>query len=130
MPRDLVNEVEQLGELARAENARQIFPSMKAPVDPVLEKLTAARAEIVVGWCQCKFNNGEGGHCIEGALTAAGVLSRSAVHDALIAAIPAAYVEKPELRNINLMLFNDHPDTQKADVLALFDRAIAARRGA
>jgi hypothetical protein len=89
----------------------------------VLDVLIAARAEVEKGWCKFSFEDDGGRVCAQGALDRVGAYGRTPVRDALIDALPPDYVP-PKFRNIGLMLFND-THTQ-ADVLALFDRAIAA----
>lgn len=44
--------------------------------------------------------------------------------NALTAAIPAGFVSDGS--KLKLALYNDHPDTTHADIMALFDRAIAS----
>jgi hypothetical protein len=88
----------------------------------VLEVLIAARAEIAKGWCKYSYEAPDGSVCAQGALERVGGFGTGA-RAALIDALSPEHLH-PRHRNISLMLFNDQ-HTQ-ADVLALFDRAIAA----
>jgi hypothetical protein len=88
----------------------------------VLDVLIAARAEVEKGWAKGAYEY-PGGVCIYGALyRTAGLgfegIQRMATLGPLFAQLPDGFT--------NLVFFNDDPDTTKADVLALFDRAIAA----
>jgi hypothetical protein len=96
----------------------------------VLSILVAARAEVDAGWCKNVAVDYHGNVCAVGALeTALGVEKVPRQHTmccvttrearaALRNALPA--------RHVGIPWFNDDPHTTKADVLALFDRAIAA----
>lgn len=100
-------------------------------ISPVARVLREAREKIEKpsNWCMIYFTHPDSGaHCIEGALNAVGCIFDNAVRDALIASIPAGHPALRHPRNIIPMMFNDYPSTTHADVLALFDRAIAARR--
>jgi len=110
--------------------SRELVPDLPAPVDPVLAKLIAARAliEKPEHWCKIHTDREDGARCIQGALYAVHVFG-GPIREALIEALPPKFIE-PVLRNISLMMFNDHLDTTHADVLSLFDRAIAARKAA
>jgi hypothetical protein len=88
----------------------------------VLDVLIAARAKVEKGWCRFSYVGAGGAVCAQGALDLVGDYGRYG-RDALIGALPPEHLH-PRHRNISLMLFND-THTQ-ADVLALFDRAIAA----
>jgi hypothetical protein len=88
-----------------------------------LEVLIAARAEVEKGWCKYSLEDPDGNVCAHGALERVGSYGRSHAREALIDALPPEHVH-PRHRNISLMLFND--GHTQADVLALFDRAIAA----
>jgi hypothetical protein len=98
------------------------------PTDEVLRCLTDARARLVVNWCRYSYEH-NGKHCAQGAVLAASGdwATYDAAREAVIAAMPPAWVH-PKHRNISLMLWNDKQDSAEP-VLALFDRAIAARRG-
>jgi hypothetical protein len=93
-----------------------------------LDVLVAARAEVEAGWCKGWTVDHRGNVCAFGAVeTALGVskarrrnveIIMGNPSDALWTALPAGYATVPR--------FNDDPHTTKADVLALFDRAINA----
>jgi hypothetical protein len=89
----------------------------------VLDVLIAARAEVKKGWGRFSYEDTHGAVCAQGALERVGSYGRSPAREALIDALPPEWIH-PKHRQISLMLFNDR-HTQ-ADVLALFDRAIAA----
>jgi sugar phosphate isomerase/epimerase len=94
-----------------------------------LDVLIAARAEVEAGWCKKVAVDHHGNVCAVGAIdTALGVpkvtrtyaiggVATRAARTALRDALPAV---------LNVPHFNDDPQTTKADVIALFDRAIAA----
>ena len=91
--------------------------------DLALRVLTEARALIQLpeNWCKVHFDNGNHAHCILGALDRVG---HSWIgRDHLLYALPPG-------ADRSVILFNDDPRTTHADVLDLFDRAIAARRAA
>jgi hypothetical protein len=88
----------------------------------VLDVLIAARAEVEKGWCRYDHEGDGGNVCAQGALNRVGDYACIG-RDALIDALSPEHVH-PKFRTISVMLFND-THTQ-ADVLALFDRAIAA----
>jgi hypothetical protein len=95
----------------------------------VLDVLIAARAEVEKGWTQYTLSDGTGNVCAVGAVyRAAGDhdLFGSPSLAVFNAAEAARDVLEGALAGWHLPSFNDHPSTTKADVLALFDRAIAA----
>lgn len=96
-----------------------VLPAVET--DLALRVLTEARALIQLpeNWCKVHFDNGNHAHCILGALDCAGHswIGRTYLLDAL-----------PAGADRSVIIFNDNPATTHADVLALFDRAIAARR--
>jgi hypothetical protein len=120
MPRDTVSE-EQIN------SSGAVAP----PVDPVLATLIAARKliEKPENWCQNNFGWKEhpfekryGPRCAWGAIVTAagpGGTARSAAYKFI-----SIIADRP------LPCFNDAPQRTHAEVLELFDRAIAARRSA
>jgi hypothetical protein len=89
-----------------------------------LDVLIAARAEVEKGWCKYTLERGTGEVCAIGALRrvkAKGEVLGSGVVQALTEALPRPFRASVEIAN-----FNDLSTTTKADVLALFDRAINA----
>ncbi len=122
-------------EFARAENARR-EEVMKAPVDPVLDTLVKAREWLSdpAHWCQghlildangidCGMTEAPAASCAWGAINLAkGCTSGSSSEEyALLESLCG---------HERLQYFNDADATTHADVLALYDRAITARRGA
>ncbi len=95
-------------------------------VDPVLECLTVARDLVSRGWCQGTLSLANGSVCMLGGVGLAGS-GPEAVRDTvdlLIQHLPPYFAAK-----VSLPKFNDHPTTKQGDVLAVFDSAIASRRG-
>jgi hypothetical protein len=103
----------------------------------VLDVLIAARAEVAKGWAKgadyAGWTSSEGGVCAMGGIYRSAKTDEcryadlyGAAASALAPHVPAdfecAYYSGPAM----VGEFNDHPSTTKADVLALFDRAIAA----
>jgi hypothetical protein len=96
-----------------------------------LDVLIRARAEVEKGWCQDVAVDSGGNVCALGALeTAVGVEKYARVYatryDGIRGARGALTNALPADRPPSVPLFNDTPETTKADVLALFDRAINA----
>lgn len=105
-----------------------------------MELLRGARALIARGWCQHAYRNGDK-YCALGALNACCVIAGShyaAIHEAPAAGAP--YFDPDALIQLEMGLtgekctvsdlriittFNDSPTTTQADVLQLYDRAIA-----
>ena len=85
----------------------------------VRESLIAARALIDTPekWIKGSSRNGQGGYCALGAMDKIG--PESGCYLALRSALPS---EEPGF----VAAYNDLPTTTHADILALFDRAIAA----
>ncbi|WMT88237.1 hypothetical protein NO932_06410 [Pelagibacterium sp. 26DY04] len=48
------------------------------------------------------------------------------IHRAIEEALPASFTARDGATDDPVAQFNDHPDTTHADIMALFDRAIAA----
>jgi hypothetical protein len=92
--------------------------------DETLQRLIEARAMIARGWCKDALNDDKGSVCIVGALhLMSDGVDRGLVWgswSAMTAQIPGG-VSPPT--------YNNDPNTTHADVIAVFDRAIAARRG-
>lgn len=93
--------------------------------DDVRAALERTKALIKRGWCQKQPADGDK-RCLAGALAQAttavesGRLSYQVWADsltALISVLPEPYE--------TLVLFNDHPTTTQADVVALIDRALS-----
>jgi hypothetical protein len=83
-----------------------------------LEVLIAARAEVEKGWCRIQLEDDDGNVC------AAGALQRVAANGDYRSALFALRDLLPAWTHGAIGIFND--SKTKADVLALFDRAIAA----
>lgn len=95
-----------------------------------LDVLIAARAEVEKGWCKKDLEDSVGNVCVVGAIervTCGGrgkrnfapgwsTLRFTQLWDHMATFVPQSVVQA----------FNDDPSTTKADVLALFDRAINA----
>lgn len=94
--------------------------------DEVLRELTATRALIAdpSHWGKVHYREGER-YCVSGAARQVGMSMAS--KRLLSLEVPATFRADPVWRKW-VPQFNDHPTTTHADVLALFDRAIAARR--
>jgi hypothetical protein len=96
----------------------------------VLEVLIAARAEVKKGWCKNNLISPDGGVCALGAiLVAEGCPRMYPVPRDWIGtgAGEAAHRLADAVGETGLIApFNNAPETTKADVLAAFDRAIAA----
>jgi hypothetical protein len=90
-----------------------------------LDVLVAARAEIEKGWCRGAAVDVHGNVCALGAIDVALGGSRSSFKSLATRAWDRMDVLHA-LSGGAIGEFNDRPDTTKADVLALFDRAIAA----
>ena len=104
-------------------------PRVSPPVnnDPVLDVLVAGRARIEAGWCKRALHqmtkNGPQ-FCALGAV----VID---VADQIVGARAAGYLHNALPDGLAFLPdFNNAPTTKRRDVLALFDRAIAARRSA
>ncbi len=101
--------------------------NFEKPTDGVLRVLTEARAliERPENWCKnALYENGA--RCVLGALyntqsdNSDGWNMPIGAYNAINSAVPGAFLSIPH--------FNNDPSTTHADVLALFDRAIAARK--
>jgi hypothetical protein len=88
--------------------------------DLTLRVLRGARELLAAGWCKGAMQSGDEysgyKYCARGAIAA--VNGR---------AFPFAYVESFVPKDRSLPDYNDDPKTTHADILALFDRAIATR---
>jgi len=95
----------------------------------VKENLIRAKALIDTPekWGKDFYYEQDGCLCVVGALGKAMGISASGGQfcDSLVRALNAELPESAPIRN-HLPAFNDHPDTTHADIMALFDRAIAA----
>jgi hypothetical protein len=114
----------------------RIIEEIERTTDPVLERLRLGRDRIANGWCKgIVFRDGS--YCARGAVFPDAANDPAltdqvavACEAALLAAVPPSYVphsvwvEMVAYRHVG---FNNHPDTTQADVVALFDRAIAKR---
>jgi hypothetical protein len=97
--------------------------------DEMLRVLIEARQWLAADpkrWAKCAYASGAmcAGNAVNDAARRLGFTLGSYYGDgwdALLKFVPAPF---PTVGD-----YNDHPDTTHADVLALFDRAIAARRG-
>lgn len=93
----------------------------------VKDNLLAARALIDTPekWGKDQDGSLRGKSCVGialGEVTGNGMPEYDAVRKAIVAALPAHFASN----TLPIVFFNDHPDTTHADILALFDRAIAA----
>ncbi len=102
------------------------------PTDEILKRLLAGRAMLTGGWCRNVLRSG-GSVCARGAITLATAVCwdhsdavARAADDCLARFVPARRIDRRY--PCPVVDFNNHPDTTHADVLALFDRAIAARK--
>lgn len=92
-----------------------------------LEVLVAARAEIEKGWCKSMAINTRGDVCALGAIDAALGEDRKIPRTLARRAYERLdVVEALSTSADHIIHFNDLPSTTKEDVLARFDRAIAA----
>jgi len=126
--RDIVNEDIELRRFAPG----VLQPHLPAPVDPVLRVLIEGRRKIenpdqwVKGALMIERAGGRA-YCALGACDFSEEAGeRSGASDYLRAAIPKSH--RAEV--CRLSSYNNHPDTTHADVLSLFDRAIASRKAA
>jgi hypothetical protein len=96
----------------------------------VLDVLIAARAEVEKGWCKGHLVNDDTGD-----VCAMGAVYRAAGDDFVTAPVPDSVLAMADrtrriledaLNGRHVPFFNDASSTTKADVVALFDRAIAA----
>ena len=89
-------------------------------VSPLLEALRAGRARIARGWCQGKYRNNLG--------DAVAWCARGAVYDDELAVMALWKILKDysTLPQYGVARYNDNPYTTQADILSLYDRAIAA----
>jgi hypothetical protein len=85
-----------------------------------LEVLMKARAEVEKGWCKYHSEDGHGNVCAMGGIRR--VTGSYHDGDGLVAVRALSGV----VGDLIVPDYNDDPSTTKADVLALFDRAIAA----
>ncbi len=87
--------------------------------NPVIEMLREGRAKIERGWCQRISLSPTGAVCALGALSEpSGFIKITAATEALRAAAGAGHLSE-------ISRWNDSPERTQADVLALYDRAIA-----
>lgn len=104
-------------------------------MSPLERQLRAGRERIANGWTKGKSARTVDGTSVSPAsdsaarFCAVGALDRTSSHDndgmAAIVALAAALPGPPARFAVTrLTQFNDDPDTTKADVLALYDRAI------
>lgn len=99
--------------------------------DDVLRRLIEGRERITKGWCQRHLREGHS-VCARGAIVLATARlwweadSVAAQADRVLANnLPAPWQNRTDF---SVVTFNNAPTTTHADVLALFDRAIASRR--
>lgn len=92
----------------------------------VKENLIAARALIDTPekWGKGSFRAVDGCLCAVGAL---GVATTGNAHDWSASAYNALYDALPETAYAGVPSYNDNPNTTHAEIMALFDRAIAAQ---
>lgn len=100
----------------------------------VLDTLVAGRARIEHGWCKKHYTKkvfGRQCYCAVGAVDDGvadltwhlSIEARAALHKALPPDAPVG-----RFGDRTVVAYNDHPATTKADVLALYDRAIERER--
>lgn len=117
--------VDEESELAR-EDARGVLPlDLPAPVDPAVETLRKARDWLSdpAHWTKCSTGSHGGPTCAIGAIERFNRGSWWGRATWLLSA------QLPPMKGTCIINFNDDPSTTHADVLALFDRAIAAAGG-
>lgn len=97
-----------------------------APVDPVLDVLVKARAWLddPAHWLQGAYGDFAG--TCDGPTCAWGALWKFTLNDSATEFAALSILEG--LAGVHVPHFNDAPSTTHADVLALFDRAIASRK--
>lgn len=94
----------------------------------LLEVLRKAREVLVTdGWCQNELISSAGAHCAIGALHQA-VEYKATVVPCILAL--RNVMSDPEKYHNGLTKYNDTPGRTKEEILALYDRAIAAEEGA
>jgi sugar phosphate isomerase/epimerase len=96
-----------------------------------LDVLIAARAEVEAGWCKKVAVDHHGNVCAVGAIETASRRAEGHAHVRDWRRRHPSCAHRPSGRAARLGAerspwFNDDPQTTKADVIALFDRAIAA----
>lgn len=98
-------------------------PRVEAPVtDDVLRVLIEGRGFVAAAWNKGKLFGAEGSVCALGGLVRTGAEPTDGIYKAARNALADA------IGGRSPMGFNDAPETTKAHVLAMYDRAIAARR--
>ncbi len=91
-------------------------------LDAVTQRLIRGRERIANGWCQASYG-ADGRYCMHGAIGGDFQLGEyEAARERLAAALP------PEAQGgaVPAMVWNDEPGRTVEEVLAVFDRAIAA----
>lgn len=88
----------------------------------MLEVLKKAREKINNGWCQGDYVNEEGCVCTVGAV------ELTIGRESILFYPTLDFLTKflPKYSDC-VIYYNDHPSTTKEDILALFDKAIAAK---
>ncbi len=111
------------------------------PSDPVLQQLIEGRARVASGWCKGVLYDFDGRFCARGAVIVHNIIEKKQysyghndvgwrAEQALYAALPSEWNgdhDGPHCSRDRIAYFNNATTTTQADVLALFDRAIAAR---
>lgn len=109
-----------------------VLPAEPEP-DELLAILRGGRDAVRRGWCQKALRDEVGNVCALGGLlrTLGGEVWRgghvSGARDAMGDAMDKLEAQIPG--GIDIVRFNNAPGTTQADVLAVFDRAIEARKG-
>lgn len=103
---------------------------VEAPVivDPVIDVLEQAKARISTPdkWCKNVLYDEQGARCILGALQATSDCPGDEMWHSHF--LPAFRLINAFVPTGNMVDFNNDPATTHADILTLFDRAIAARK--
>lgn len=101
------------------------------------EVLEQAKQIVLRGWCQGSYTDGQGNYCLKGAIgLAAGVLKDEDGHMGYKTLdLPELRLDRDAYARVveqlpepfeSIPTYNDWPETTKADVLVILDKAIAA----
>lgn len=95
----------------------------------VKDILIAARALVAKGWIQGHMGDDIVGYCMIGAIktAACGHVDTVGINDNYVGArdVLRAVIVKRKFYHLTVSSFNDDPETRLADVLSVFDEAIA-----
>lgn len=91
-------------------------------VPDVIQTLLTGRDRVTVGWCQ-RESYKDGSYCAEAAIYSDFTIDQyEAAYRYLVNALPAEWIDSGRT---NIPDYNDYAFRTKADILALYDRAIA-----